>query len=970
MADPTPFASRRTSTLLIIALFLLFNLCYDWTFLYPSPTSSSHRTIHIPRDASATLARCRALTRTPGPAASFQTHTRTKSDRFEAETKPVLVRNARLWTGRLEGREVFVGDVLLDGGIIRAVAQGRISEKLLGEMRNLTVVEADGAWVTPGIIDVHSHLGVIPSPALIGANDGNSIKGLAQPWLRSVDALNTHDEGYAHAIAGGLTTALVLPGSADAIGGQAFPIKLRPTKERSPTSMLLEPSFGDNSSDPSQPMHWRHIKHACGENPSRTYDGTRMDTFWAFRKAYDTARTIKESQDEYCAHVLQGDWAAVDRKEFPESLQWEALVDVLRGRVKVQTHCYEAVDIDDFVRLSNEFKFPVAAFHHAHEAWLVPDVLKRAYEHPPAIAMFAAFSRYKREAYRHSEFAPRVLADNDIDVIMKSDHPAIVSRYLIHEAAQAHYWGLQEHIALSSVITTPARVLGLDHRVGYIQQDRLRSPYALNGTHLVIWDSHPLALGATPSQVFIDGISQITSPSALNKAGNAQRAPQTPDFARERADAVKYEGLPPLAPPRSRSGTVVFANVSHVWLGGAGGVVADAFMDLADGDANADRGHGVVVQDGRVVCYGSASDCATYTAEASAVVDLQGGALQPGLVSAGSSLGLQEIAMEPSTTDGVGFDPLQRDVPSIAPDLPRAVDGLIYGTRDALLAYRAGVTVAISAPIHYTFLSGLSTALSTGSLNKLEDGAVVQDVAAVHVSLSHGDSPSVSTEIAALRRLLLAAAKGEGDVSLQQLSSSHAGLKGEIPLVVEVNSADIIATVIQLKQEVESTTGRRLKITVIGGTEAHLVANELAKADIGVVLMPPRPFPYTWDYRRIAPGRPSANETAIATLVKAGVKVGLGPQGTNASPFLSTWAVRNLRFDAGWALLDNPDVINRASVFAMSSINVANLLGVRLSPYDVDLVATWGGDLLGFEGKVVAVISPRRGRVDFLEPQP
>ena len=79
--------------------------------------------------------------------------------------------------------------------------------------------------------------------------------------------------------------------------------------------------------------------------------------------------------------------------------------------------------------------------------------------------------------------------------------------------------------------------------------------------------------------------------------------------------------------------------------------------------------------------------------------------------------------------------------------------------------------MAISAPIHYTFLSGLSTAFSTGSLNKLEDGAVVQDVAAVHVSLSHGDSPSVSTEIAALRRLLLAAAKGEGDVSLQQLSS-------------------------------------------------------------------------------------------------------------------------------------------------------------------------------------------------------
>ena len=145
MADPTPFASRRTSTLLIIALFLLFNLCYDWTFLSPSSSpSSSRRTVHVPYDASATLARCRALTRTPGPAASYRPRTRTKSDRFEAGTKPVLVRNARVWTGRLEGREVFVGDVLMDGGVIRAVAQGRVDDELLGKMRDLTVVEADG----------------------------------------------------------------------------------------------------------------------------------------------------------------------------------------------------------------------------------------------------------------------------------------------------------------------------------------------------------------------------------------------------------------------------------------------------------------------------------------------------------------------------------------------------------------------------------------------------------------------------------------------------------------------------------------------------------------------------------------------------------------------------------------------------------------------------------------------------------
>lgn len=102
-----------------------------------------------------------------------------------------------------------------------------------------------------------------------------------------------------------------------------------------------------------------------------------MDTTWSFRSSYETARQIKESQDEYCAKAQAGEWAGLGA--FPENLQWEALVDVLRGRVKVHNHCYETVDLDDMVRLTNEFKFSIAAFHHAHETYLVPDALKKAY---------------------------------------------------------------------------------------------------------------------------------------------------------------------------------------------------------------------------------------------------------------------------------------------------------------------------------------------------------------------------------------------------------------------------------------------------------------------------------------------------------------------------------------------------------------------------------------------------------------
>lgn len=123
------------------------------------------------------------------------------------------------------------------------------------------VIDAKNAWVTPGIVDIHSHLGDAPSPELEGAVDDNSEKGPIQPWLRSLDGLNTHDT-YALSIAGGVTTALVLPGSLNAIGGQAFAIKLRKTQERSSTSMVLEAPYQINSSfhDPSLPPKWRHMK--------------------------------------------------------------------------------------------------------------------------------------------------------------------------------------------------------------------------------------------------------------------------------------------------------------------------------------------------------------------------------------------------------------------------------------------------------------------------------------------------------------------------------------------------------------------------------------------------------------------------------------------------------------------------------------------------------------------------------------
>ncbi|KAF8973201.1 carbohydrate esterase family 9 protein [Flammula alnicola] len=919
---------------IVLGSSLLVVLFFVSHYSNPTILSTEH-----PSHASAAISRCLQLRAQAGPPQNFRQ--RLQSDRFEAGTNPVLIRNAKIWTGARNGTQVIKGDILLDKGLIKSI--GHLHDaRIQAYGKDLIVVDAKGAWVTPGIVDTHSHLGDASSPALDGAEDDNSLKATIQPWLRSLDGLNTHDDAYQLSIAGGVTTSLVLPGSANAIGGQAFVIKLRETAEKSPSSMLLEPPYHINESfpNPNLPPRWRHMKHACGENPSDVYKDTRMDTIWAFRQAYNTAKQIKERQDEYCARALSNDWENLS--DFPEVLQWEALVDVLRGRVKassnVNIHCYEAVDLDGLVRLSNEFQFSIAAFHHASEAYLVPNLLKQAYGEPPAIALFATNARYKREAYRASEFAPRLLAQQGLTVLMKSDHPVLNSRYLLYEAQQAYFYGFPENLAIASVTSNSAEVMGMGHRIGYVKEGY--------DADLVVWDSHPLALGATPMQVFIDGIPQLESPYAVVKPDSFQNSPRVPNFDDEAQKAITYEGLPPLVPKKSPlNTTVIFKNVRTIHQFNEGVVEQ---IDMPQGEAIFAT---VVTRNGSIICYGSEEKCSASTLQEpnASVIDLDGGSISPGLVSFGSPLGLQSIDQEPSTNDGNVYDPLRQYIPDILGGdsaIIRAIDGLQYGTRDALLAYRSGVTLAVTAPSHRRFFSGLGAAFSLGASHKLEDGAVVQEITAMHISIRHFSKPSVSTQIAVLRRLLLGPSDGATGSWFNEVKS------GKIPLVVEAHSADIIATLIVLKKEVEAETRKEIRLTISGGAEAHLLAKELGEANIGVILNPLRPFPYVWEDRRILPGPPISNNSAIMELISNNVVVGIGCE--------EIWSARNLPFDLGWAAIESGGRISKEAAIAIGSANVLKLLGVHIEDTKIDLVATRGGDLLNFESKVAAILSRRQ----------
>ncbi|KAH9999801.1 hypothetical protein BJV77DRAFT_1058149 [Russula vinacea] len=952
---PEPFnganiPGRRHRPKALVGLLALCLVSLTCTFYWHGYSSNAwSRSQSMPIDAHDILMRCAALKARPGPPSNFLA--RSESDRFEEGTPATIIRNATIWTGEKNGTEIIYGDLLLDKGIVKAI--GEVQRTPVHEAHT---IDARGAWVTPGLIDFHSHIGIYSLPTLRANESGtfnlNSNKGPILPWLRTVDAFDTHDDSIQLVMAGGVTSMQVLPGSLNAIAGQAFMLKLRKTAERSPTSMIIEPpqdingSYSDTSDDHPR---WRYLKQAAGESVSLF--GNRMDIMWTYRQAYQKASQIKSAQDAYCAKAEAGLWNSIV-DSFPEGDQYEALVDVLRGRVKVSQDVHETVDIDAIVRLSNEFHFHVDSIHQAAEAWLVPDVLNRMQDFllshnnrwggPPAIALFSDYYRYKRESYRGSVHAPRILADHNFTVILKTDHPVSNGRYLLYEAQEAYHYGLPLELALASVTTAPAAVAGLSHRLGALRPGM--------DADVVLWDSHPLRLGATPAAVWVDGIVQPLGTEIGVLVGKGKEAPEwreppkVPDWKQERQEALKWEGLPPLEVDQV-SETVVFTNVSAVLMRGAEGI---EYM----GD--------VIVHRGRITCAGITR-----------LVDLEGGMLAPAFIS--------EIAYEPSTGDGLSFDAFAED----------AVDALEFQTRNALYALLFFVTfsskemlrvasriVLVAFFIQPTFI-GLSTTFRTNAPHALAEGAVIQRVSALHCAIRRPNFPSVSTRIAVLRRLLLAEADERAGETAMWFAKAA---EGALPLIIDVGSADVMAALLKLKEEVEQKRGTRMRLVFSGAAEAHLLAKEISRARVGVILTPLRPFPETWDDRRILPGPPVSNDTALVTLLENNVLVGIGT--TDAALAAQT------RLDLAWVsynglsrlfqLDTNPhlDIIKATAesngrvspekAIGLATVNLERLLGIDQALQEGDMVAWAHGSPLDMQSSVVGVVSSAQRRVDLL----
>ncbi|KAK5173901.1 uncharacterized protein LTR77_002582 [Saxophila tyrrhenica] len=862
---------------------------------------------------------------------------RERNARYVDGHGPVLIRNATVWTGEpspgTSSEEAHFGkgyswihaDVLMEHGLIKRVEAGISSSDLPD---NCTIYNADGRQLTTGIVDMHSHSTVDPLPDLRGWSDDNELSDDITPYVRSLDAINPLDHQLQVIKSGGVTTSLILPGSGNNMGGEAYVIKHAVGKHDGRSEISAQ----DMLADPDKT--WRYMKMACGENAKAVYGRvgrdfgpfSRMGEAWYFRHAFEQASALVQAQDDWCGAA---DKVGAENMEtyLPQDLQWESLGALLRDQVLLNVHCYTIPDLEAFVRHTNEFKFKVQAFHHAHQTYLIPEILKRAYGGiPPAAALFADNMYYKAEAYIASEQAGKILWENGITPVYVSDNPVLNAQHVVFEAAKAYKNGLPYHVALAGVTSASAELLGLGDRIG-----KIKPGYDAD---VVVWDSDPLSVGAAPVQVWIDGTPQFEDPVELNKPRSKplqELGVEDPAMSQAATSGAQLHGSKSdgtLA--RSDEKDIVFTGISKIMIQGH-----EQIFD--QGNAT------LVLKSGKVICTGDCTEELS-AAEAQGIkkVVLHNGHIAPPLTAFGSSLGLEEITAEPSTTDGDNTDST----------ISRAVDGLTFDTKNLDAAYSHGVTRAITPPTFwYGGHKGISAGFLTGAAHALEERAVWQDEVALHYTLTKTEkAPALSAAVGQLKTKLLKAIKSNAtDVSGEYLWLPRV-VAGEMPLAITVHSADLIASLLRVKAEVEAATDHTLRLIIIGGAESHLLAPSLAATNTSVLLAPFLAFSETWDQRRSLTGAPLTNGTAIDVLHSAGVKVAIGTT--------EDWQTRDLYLAAGIAFANGNGRISESEALGFVSGNVYEMLGVQ-GPRGWEEFVVCEGSPLGIEGRVRAVVDGR-----------
>src|SRR3954470_13285024 len=376
-----------------------------------------------------------------------------------------------------EGARFDNGVVVLADGKVAAVG-GPDTAIPAGAAR----IDGRGKWVTPGVIDVHSHLGDYPSPAVEAHSDGNEATGPVKPDVWAEHSVWPQDPGFGRALAnGGVTTLEILPGSANLFGGRSVVLKNVPA--RTVQAMKF----------PGAPYG---LKMACGENPKRVYGSrnqspaTRMGNIAVDRATWARAAEYKRKWDKY----------ERDGVEMPtRDIGLDTLRGVLAGEILVQNHCYRADEMAIVMDMAKEFGYHVAAFHHAVEAYKIADLLR---DNHICAAMWADWYGFKMEAYDGIQENIALVHHAGACAIIHSDDPNGIQR-LNQEVAKARSSGMKagfdvpEAVAWKWLAINPAKAIGVSDRTGSLKPGKMAD--------VVLWNGNPLSVFTRPEKVWIDG---------------------------------------------------------------------------------------------------------------------------------------------------------------------------------------------------------------------------------------------------------------------------------------------------------------------------------------------------------------------------------------------------------------------------------------------------------------------------------
>jgi imidazolonepropionase-like amidohydrolase len=388
-------------------------------------------------------------------------------------SRTTVIRNVNILTAA--GPLIRNGAILLQNGKIAAVGAS------VNAPADAVVIDGAGKYVTPGIIDDHSHLGVYAAPGVNALSDGNEATSPSTPQVWAEHSVWPQDPQFPRNLAGGVTTLQVLPGSANLIGGRSVVLKVVPG--RTVQAMKF-------------PGAKYGLKMACGENPKRVYGqrggpSTRMGNVAGYRAAWIRAQDYRRKADKWNA----------DHKGDPPTrdLGNETLAEVLRGNILIHNHCYRADEMAQMIDIANEFGYKIRSFHHGVEAYKIADLLAK---NGISASIWADWGSFKMEALDAVRGNMALVDHAGARVITHSDDPS-GSQRLNQETAKAMAAGadiglpVSDEQAIKWMTINPAWAIGLDDKIGSLEAGK--------NADVVLWSGNPFSVYSKAEKVWVDG---------------------------------------------------------------------------------------------------------------------------------------------------------------------------------------------------------------------------------------------------------------------------------------------------------------------------------------------------------------------------------------------------------------------------------------------------------------------------------